>query len=70
MTPLTDDENSYYEEQKQCYICRNHFVIIKNKKRDLNYAKKLEESFYHLLENLEELLIAFVIYTKYLEKFL
>ena len=22
MTPLPDDENKYYEEQKECYICQ------------------------------------------------
>ena len=38
-----------------------HFIMIKNKKRDLNYTKKLE-IIVILLENLEELLIAFVRY--------
>ena len=41
MTPLTDDENWYYEEQKQCYICRNHFDIIKNKKKRFKLYKKV-----------------------------
>ena len=41
MTPLTDDENWYHEEQKQCYICRNHFVIIKNKKKRFKLYKKV-----------------------------
>ena len=46
------------------------FVIIKNKKGDLNYTKKLE-IIVILQESLEGLLIAFVIYTiKYPEKFL
>ena len=70
MTPLTDDENRYYEEHKYATYAEKHFVMIKNKKRDLNYTKKLE-IIVILQENLEELLIAFVIYTiKYLEKFL
>ena len=70
MTPLTDDENRYYEEQKECYICRKEFFIITNRKRDLNYTKKLQ-IIVILQEHLEELLIAFVMYTiKYLEKFL
>ena len=25
MPPLTDDENRYYEEQKECYICWKEF---------------------------------------------
>ena len=42
MTPLTDDENRYYEEHKYATYAEKHFVMIKNKKRDLNYTKKLE----------------------------
>ena len=42
MTPLTDDENRYYEEQKQSKYVEKRFVIIKNRKRDLNYTKMLE----------------------------
>ena len=60
MTPLTDDENRYYEEHKYATYAEKHFVMIKNKKRDLNYTKKLE-IIVILQENLEELLIAFVI---------
>ena len=45
--PLTDDEKRYYEERKECYICRKELFIIKNKKRDLNYTKKQRSlSFY------------------------
>ena len=54
MTPLTDDENKYYKEHKKS------FVIIKNKEWNLNYTKMLE-IIVILQENLEELLIAFVI---------
>ena len=25
MIPLTDNENKYYEEQKECYICKKEF---------------------------------------------
>ena len=60
MTPLADDENRYYEEQKNATYVKKRFAIIKNKKRDLNYTKKLE-IIVILQENLEELLIAFVI---------
>ena len=40
MTPLTDGENRYYEEQKNATYVKKRFAIIKNKKRDLNYTKK------------------------------
>ena len=40
MTPLTDDENKYYEEQKNATYVKKRFAIMKNKKRDLNYTKK------------------------------
>ena len=36
MIPLTDNENKYYEEQKECYICQKEFCLIKIKKRKLN----------------------------------
>ena len=69
-TPLTDDENRYCEEQKNATYVKKRFAIIKNKKRDLNYTKKLE-IIVTLQENLEGLFIAFVIYTiKYRKKFL
>ena len=29
MTPLTDDENKYYEEKKKCYICQKEFCCNK-----------------------------------------
>ena len=60
MTPLTDDENRYYEEQKNATYVKKRFAIIKNKKRDLNYTKKLE-IIVTLQENLEELPIALAI---------
>ena len=70
MTPLTDDENKYYEEQKECYVCQKAFYYNKKKKRDLNYTKKFEITAI-LQENLEELLVASVIYSiKYPKKFL
>ena len=60
MTPLITNDVFLYERQKVCYICKESFVMIKNKEKDLNYTKKLE-IIVILLENLEELLIAFVI---------
>ena len=32
MTPLTDDENKFYEEQNECYICQKEFCYNKNEK--------------------------------------
>ena len=69
MTSLTDDENRYYEEQKNAAFVEKRFVI-RIKKEDLNYIKK-SEIIVISQENLEELLIAFVIYTiNYPKKFL
>ena len=33
MIPLTDIENEYYEEQKECYICQKEFCYNKNQKQ-------------------------------------
>ena len=62
MIPLTDKEIIDYEEQKLCHICKKEFCYDKNekKKKKLNYIKKLE-IIVIIQENLEELLIAFVI---------
>ena len=70
MIPLTDNENKFYNEQEECHICQKEFCYDKNeKKRNLNYTKKLE-IIVMIRENLEELLIAFVIYNvKYPKKF-
>ena len=51
MTPLTADDLFLYESQKVCHLCKRGFCY---------YTKKLE-IIVILLENLEELLIAFVI---------
>ena len=62
MIPLTDNENKFYNEQEECHICQKEFCYDKNekKKRNLNYTKKLG-IIVIILENLEELLIAFLI---------
>ena len=73
MTPLTVNkyENKYYEEQKKCYICQKEFCYDKNEKKKFKLYKKKLEIIVILQENLEELLIAFVIYIiKYPKKFL
>ena len=58
MIPLTDKENKFYEEKEKCYICQKEFCYDKNK--NLNCTKK-SEIIVIILDNLEELLIAFAI---------
>ena len=58
--PLTDKENKLYEEQKNATCGKKNFVMLKMKKKKLNYTKKLE-IIVITLENLEEQLIVFKI---------
>ena len=68
MIPLTDNENKFYEENV-AYV-KKSFVLIKMKKRNLNYIKKLE-NIVIMQENLEEQLMVFAVYIiKYPKKFL
>ena len=60
LIPLTDSKNRFYEEQEECHICRKEFWYDKNEKRNLNYTNNLE-IIVIIQENLEELLIVFVI---------
>ena len=69
MTPLTADDIFLMKVKKYVIYAKMGFVMIKYKKRNLNYTKKLE-IIVILQENLEELLIAFVIWDiKYPKKF-
>ena len=43
MTTLTDDENKYYEEQKECYVCQKEFCCDKNKKMKFKSYKKVRD---------------------------
>ena len=43
MTPLTDDENRYYEEQKKCNICQKAFCDYKKQKKRFKLYKKLRD---------------------------
>ena len=43
MTPLTDDENRYYEEQKYATYTKKRFVMIKNKKKRFKLYKKVRD---------------------------
>ena len=53
MIPLTDNENRSYEKQKIVTYVKKSFVMIKMKKINLNYTKKLE-IIVIIQENLEE----------------
>ena len=44
MIPLTDNENKYYEEQKECYICKREFYYNNNEKRECKLCKKSQRS--------------------------
>ena len=54
MIPLTIEENRSYQEQKAFYICKKEFSID-------DKDKKYEKFIVIILENIEELLIKFVI---------
>ena len=56
--PLTDEETEFYEKQNVCHICQKEFCNNKNEKKNLNNIKKI---IVIIQENLEDLLIAFVI---------
>ena len=56
MIPLTDKETGSYEKLKVCYICEKEFNTDKNEKITIK-----SEIIVITQENLEELLIVFVI---------
>ena len=43
MIPLTDNENKYYEEQKECYICQKKFCCDKNQKMKFKLNRKVRD---------------------------
>ena len=43
MIPLADNENKYYEEQKECYICQKEFCYDKNQKMKFKLYKKVRD---------------------------
>ena len=43
ITPLTDDENKYYEEKIECYICQKEFCYDKNQKVKFKLYKKVRD---------------------------
>ena len=60
MIPLTYEESKFYKKQKNCYICKKEFNTDKEIKMHLNYIIKYE-IIVIMLDNIEELLIIFVI---------
>ena len=60
MIPLTDNENKFYEEQKECHICQKEFCYDKNEKKKFKIYQKFE-IIAIIQENLEQQLIAFAI---------
>ena len=43
MIPLTDDENIFYEEQKECHICQKEFCYDKNEKKKFKLYQKVRD---------------------------
>ena len=43
MIPLTDNENKFYEEQKECHICQKEFCSDKNKKAKFKIYQKVRD---------------------------
>ena len=43
MTPLADDENKYYEKQKECYICQKEFCNNKKERMKFKLYKKVRD---------------------------
>ena len=60
MIPLTDSEISFMKSKKYATYVKKSFAMIKMKKQNLNYTKKVE-IIVTIRENLEELLTAFLI---------
>ena len=53
MIALTDNENRYYEEQKECYICKTEFCCDTNQKRKFKLYAKVRDHF-HIIETFIE----------------
>ena len=41
--PLTDNQNKYHEEQKECYMCQKEFCYNKNEKMKFKLYKKVRD---------------------------
>ena len=61
MIPLNDEENKSYEKLKVCYICQKIFTINDDDGNKKYWTNKKSKIIVITPENLEELLILFVI---------
>ena len=43
MTPLTDEEKRYYENQKTCYICQKRFCYNKKQEKMYKLYRKVRD---------------------------
>ena len=43
MIPLTDNENKFYNEQEECYMCKKEFCYDKMKKKKFKLYKKVRD---------------------------
>ena len=43
MMPLTDEENKFYEEQKECCICKKEFCCDKNEGNKCKLYQKVTD---------------------------
>ena len=43
MIPLTDNENKFYEEQKECHIYQKEFCYDKNEKKIFKLYQKVRD---------------------------
>ena len=43
MTPLTNSENKFYEEQEACHICKKEFCYDKNEKNKFKLYQKVRD---------------------------
>ena len=61
MIPLTDKENKSYQKEKVIYICKKEYITDENDKNAFKLYHKKSEIIVITLENLDKLLIVFVI---------
>ena len=61
MMPLTEEETKPYEKQKVCHICKKEFTTDKSNKNEFKLYHKVMDHCVITPENLEKLLIVFVI---------
>ena len=43
MIPLTDEEVKFFEQQKDCHICKEEFCINENEKSEFKLSQKVRD---------------------------